>query len=678
MIQKKTNSLLAGLIIISSAILCESISFAERKIEYKTTRAEAESRLLSDIKYLADDERQGRGIGTDGLNQAAEYIRDEFAKAGLDVTQAKGSAFQSFTMVTGRELGKDNSLEFIGPDGQVIKLELEKDANTCSFGGSGEFNAELVFAGYAIKSETPAYNDFEQVDVKGKVVLIIRRVPGQGRSPQPFTNPHGELSQHATLQSKINNAMKAGTAAVLIVNDPFTVSKSFSDASAAVSKAKDRVVAAAEVFEKADPKAEADYQQARKQLTQRIKQLEDQRQTEKEGDFDKLIPFGNAGYGKGGAPPVFHVKQSTCNKLLKAALDKSILDLEAEIEQDLMPHSVALTGWKARGKTAIKTIRSEVKNVIGVLEGKGPLADETIVIGAHYDHVGLGGPGSLAPGIKEVHNGADDNGSGTVSLLELARQLGSRKQKMPRRLVFIAFTAEERGLIGSARYVKEPVFPLDKTIAMFNMDMVGRMRDNKLIVFGNGTSPRWNPILEKLEKKYELEFTRKPQGTGPSDQTSFYLKKIPVLHFFTGTHGDYHRPTDDWQKINIAGMAQVVDLLEEIVVDTAMQKDRPVYKATRGNARMPRSGSRPYFGSIPEFGSEESGYAIQGVAPDSPAAKGGLKSGDVIIKLGKADIKDLNDFDLSLRKFKAGDEVEVTVKRDKKEVTLKVILGKPC
>jgi Zn-dependent M28 family amino/carboxypeptidase len=306
------------------------------------------------------------------------------------------------------------------------------------------------------------------------------------------------------------------------------------------------------------------------------------------------------------------------------------------------------------------------------------LADETVVIGAHYDHVGRGGPGSFVPGSNEIHNGADDNASGTVSLLELARRLGSRQEKLPRRVVFIAFTGEESGLIGSARYTKEPIFPLETTIAMLNMDMVGRLQDDKLTVFGSGTSPIWDEMLKRQAKDAHFEVSLKPEGMGPSDHQSFFMKQIPVLHFFTGTHNDYHRPSDDWEKINIPGTERIVELIEKLTIEVASLPERPKYVAVQGTAQIgERAGSRPYFGSVPDFGNEKPGYSLGGVVPGGPAEKGGLKGGDRIVLLGTNKIENLSDFDLALRKFSPGDTVEVTVMRGDDKVTLKVVLDKP-
>jgi hypothetical protein len=262
-------------------------------------------------------------------------------------------------------------------------------------------------------------------------------------------------------------------------------------------------------------------------------------------------------------------------------------------------------------------------------------------------------------------------------LIELARRFASRPEKPSRRLVFIAFTAEERGLIGSAHYVKEPVFPLEKTVAMFNLDMVGRLRDNELTVFGTGTSPGWKTLADELARKHEFDVTHKPEGFGPSDHSSFYGQRIPVLHFFTNSHSDYHRPSDDWDKVNVAGMRRIIHFIEDVVLDTLAQSERPEYVEVKGRATIDRSGARPYFGSIPDFASEEAGYSLQGVSPGSPADEAGLKGGDRIVDLGGQKIGGLEDFDLALRKFSAGDQVEVKVVRDGEEKVFKVTLGRP-
>jgi hypothetical protein len=277
--------------------------------------------------------------------------------------------------------------------------------------------------------------------------------------------------------------------------------------------------------------------------------------------------------------------------------------------------------------------RIDAKNVVAVLEGEGSHADETIVIGAHYDHLGRGEPGTLDPGSHEIHHGADDNASGVAAMLEIARKLAALDKKLPRRIVFIAFTGEERGLYGSGHYVKDPLVPLDKTIAMLNLDMVGRLTDDKLIVYGNGTATQWNDLLDRLNDQYHFQLTRHPEGFGPSDHSSFYAKQIPVLFFFTGTHKQYHRPSDTFDTINVDGMRRVADLVADAAVDIAQSEGRPTYQEI-ASGEFTKTGSRPYFGSIPDFSQEQPGYSLMGVSKGGPAERAGIKAGDTILKLG--------------------------------------------
>ena len=562
-------------------------------------------------------------------------------------------------------------------DGKAIDLKQDVDFRPCSFGGSGKIEGELVFAGYGIDSAAKHFQEFKGVPVKGKVVIVMRRVPRQDDPHGPFNGPHGDISSDGDLRTKLSNAIAAGASALLIVNDPLTVQKNAKESAGMVRKAADRVVEAAEALEAA--KGDAPVAHALKNLSEAVAGLKHARAVDKRGDNDPLMVFGYGGNGKDGNIPVLQLSDAAADRLLKAALGKTLPQLEAAIDHDLKPQSALLAGWKAEGVATIRRVSVEVKNVIGVLEGEGPHADETVILGAHYDHLGRGGPGSgsLLESSSEIHNGADDNASGSVSLIELARHFAHQKKKLGRRLVFIAFTGEEEGLIGSAHYVKDPVFPLEKTVAMINLDMVGRLREDKLTVFGMATSGEWKGLVELAVRAHHLRLIPKPEGFGPSDHSSFYAKKIPVLFFFTGSHSDYHRPTDDWQKINIPGMDRVIEIVEDVAATIAREPERPAYVEVKEQGVIGRGGSRPYFGSIPDFSSEEAGYSLSGVAPGGPADRAGLKAGDRIIQFGDRKITGLDDFDLALRKFVPGDEVPVTVLRGGKMVRLKVVLDKP-
>ncbi len=500
-------------------------------VSHAEVAPEVKSRLTEDLKYLASDDLEGRGVGTNGINLAADFVAKAFREAGLDISKAGGDPFQEFSMTTGAKLGEKNFLKFVGPDGAAIELAIDKDFQTCSFGASGTFNGDLVFGGYAIDSKDAQFQELEGIDVKGKIVIVLRKTPRQADPHGPFGAQHGGIAPQADLRSKVSNTFGKGAAAILFVNDPYSSRK---EAEAAKQKIKDLsepVVAAAETLLATDAGNEAAVKEARAKLAETVDKVRKLREESEKANRDALMKFGYGGFNQGQQLPIFHITQAVADQVLKGAFKKTLADLEAEIDKDLKPKSAVLTGWKGEGTTSVELVKAEVKNVIGVIEGAGPLAEETVVVGAHYDHVGMGGKDSLAPGVKEVHNGADDNGSGTVTLMELARRFGARKEKLKRRLVFIAFTAEESGLIGSDKYCKEPLYPLDKTIAMINMDMVGRLKEEKLIIYGTGTSPHWKPEIERLNGQYKFDLALKPEGFGPSDQSSFYAKKIPVLHF---------------------------------------------------------------------------------------------------------------------------------------------------
>jgi hypothetical protein len=643
------------------------------------TASVSQDRLLTDIKYLASDELEGRGVGLAGLDAAADYIRDQFARSGLKLDSVDGGPYQTFTMSTGASLGSPNSLEIAGPEGKSLTLTQKTDFQPQSFGASGTFTGELVFCGYGIEAPDKNFDEFAGVDLKGKVAIIMRKVPQQGNPHANFSDARGGVSSHGELRTKLDRAFAKGALAVLFVNDPHSGRNELEQGKKEVAQLADAVATAAVDFEAVDPQDTDKQSAARKKLSEEVARYKAGKGHLGTSEPDTLMKFGYGGHDAIRNLPVLHITRAVCDQVLKPALDKTLADIESAIDKDLKPQSAVLTGWSASGVATIERKQALVKNVVAVLEGAGPLAEETIVVGAHYDHVGRGGAGSFVPGSNEIHNGADDNASGTVSLLELARRLGARREKLSRRIVFVAFTGEEMGLFGSARYTKEPIFPLDKTIAMINMDMVGRLQNDKLTIFGAGTSPVWNDMLNRLGKESHFDLSLKPEGMGPSDHQSFFLKQIPVLHFFTGTHGDYHRPSDDWEKINIPGTERVVNLVEKLVIELAGLQERPQYIAVKGTAQISDrpAGSRPYFGSVPDFGVEKPGYALSGVAPDGPAEKGGLKAGDRIVQLGQHKIDNLADFDDALRKFSPGDTVEVAVMRGEERLVLKVILDKP-
>ena len=324
----------------------------------------------------------------------------------------------------------------------------------------------------------------------------------------------------------------------------------------------------------------------------------------------------------------------------------------------------------------LRKVTRTTANVVGVLEGGDPvLKKEAIVIGAHYDHIGLGELGSLAEGRgQEIHNGADDNASGTAGLIELARALALQRASVKRSIVFVAFTAEEEGLLGSKHYVSAPAFPLENTVAMINMDMIGRMKDDRVIVGGSGTSPLWKEMLPRL-RPANLDLKFQDDGYGPSDHASFYAKDVPVLFFFTGVHQDYHRPSDDFDKINLTGAGKVLSLVFETAQELAQQDVRPVFsKAKESKESRGRGEFRVYLGTIPDYGEEVEGVKLSGVREGSPAAKAGMKGGDIIVECTGKQIKNVYDYTYILGERKPGEVVEIVVLRGNERVKLQVTL----
>ena len=364
------------------------------------------------------------------------------------------------------------------------------------------------------------------------------------------------------------------------------------------------------------------------------------------------------------ALPVLIISRQAADRVLSL----SGLSL-SKLEQ--APSSRALTG-----EISLTTdiVRNEVPayNVIGMLEGSDPLLKkEAIIIGAHYDHLGRGGEGSgsLAPRSGEIHYGADDNASGTAGVLELARLFSTQTPKPKRTIVFMAFGGEEEGLLGSNYYVNHPLLPLANTVAMINMDMIGRMKDSKLVIGGVGTAKEWRDIMA-AEKSFQL--TLNEDGFGPSDHSSFYAKQIPVLFFWTGTHTDYHKPSDTFEKINYDDEARILGLVARIVNQLDTADKRLTYTTAKSDATPRTGGFRVFLGTIPSYADSDNGLLLDGVRDDSPAAKAGLKAGDRIVKIGTRDIKNVYDYTAALGEMKAGEEYAIEVLRGTERLSLKI------
>ncbi len=639
---------------------------------------EVEERLYEIVKFLAADEREGRGVGTAGLDASAEYVAARFSELGLKTSLYDGTPFQEFSMTTSAEMGEPNLLSWnLTPQGATpseVAWQVGGDFTPLAIGGSAKIDMPVVFAGYGISARDEAYDDYAGIDVKGKAVIVLRHEPQQDNPHSAFAGT--DDSPLAALSRKFSNAFEHEAGLVIFVTDEHELKKRVAECEQDLARTHEELATLHRTFKALAAPSDDE----RKAHAAEVDRLLDEMLTRRdavEAERDPLFEFRRAGTTGGAARiPAIHCRRAALDAILKTSLGTNLATLEAQIDHGPAPASRELPGVRLVGEVTVMQRRAQVKNVLAVLEGQGPHAEETVVIGAHYDHLGRGGAESRSPTSNEIHNGADDNASGTAGLIEIARILSRREQPLGRRVVFAAFTGEESGLIGSQQYCKEPLFPLDQTVAMLNMDMIGRMQDHKLIVYGFDTATEFGPLLERINEQHKFQITRQSGGTGPSDHASFYLQKVPVLHFFTGTHSDYHLASDDLEKLNLPDMQQVTDFVADVAVELANADKRPEYQEVASSMAM-RGGDRPYFGSIPDFSQDKPGYALSGVSAGGPAGKAGLKAGDIIIRLGESKIGNLEDFDSALRKHKAGEKVSVVVQRDGSEQTFEVTLERP-
>jgi hypothetical protein len=574
-------------------------------------------RMKKDIFFLASPECEGRGVGTKGIDLAADYIANELKNAGLKPGAKDGSYFQPFTVAQGQPvIVATNTLTFKGPQGQTTELVLDKDFKVQPMAATGKVEAPVVFAGYGLSVPEAKYDDFGGVDVAGKIVVVIRRVPRYDSKLPPFA---GDKDAHVGLESKIANCEIHKAAAVLFINDQGQA---------------------------------------------------------KEGDNFAVYTDVAAA-----SVPVLQLRRAVLDTMLESGNKTTLTDLEKAIDEDLKPRSAPIAGWTASLQTNVVRAGFPCKNIIGVLEGAGPLADETVVIGAHYDHLGFGGFGSLAksPSTKQIHPGADDNGSGTTSVIEMARHFGAMKERQGRRLVFMLFSGEERGLLGSKYYCnKEPLFPLEKTVAMINLDMVGRLGEGEkkptLNAEGLGSGKDFDKLVEKKNADFGFNLQLSKAIIPYSDHASFSSKKVPVIFLWTGKHEDYHRPTDTADKINIAGMAKIASFAEKFVAYFMTLEKRPEYIAYAEKSAGPGAGPmgpRMRIGIV--YGDDTNkGVLLDSVTEGGPAGKAGIKAGDRIVSIAGLPTPNVNTYMAVMQKQKANMPLEITVSRDGKELKLSV------
>ena len=586
--------------------LFSSFLFAQNKIHNPLITAEE---IKANIYYLASDDMKGRFTGSPEERKAGDYIKSEFETYGLKPA-FNGKWFQEFPFVEKVVLTKSNSL-LLDINGKKQNLKPGKDFTTVSYSADGKITGDLVFVGYGISAPKLNYDDYAGLDVKGKIVVVMKYHPEHDSSKSEF-------DRYASFRNKATIAKEKGASGIILVNGYSPVN---------------------------------------------------------EDD-----PLMNLHYD--GAPPmtdilVQNMKRSFVDQLFKSE-GFIFSDYQKKIDAIKKPASFAFKNVKATISTDVKEIVNKGRNVAGMIEGSDPiLKKEYLVIGAHYDHLGIDQlrESSMYKGKEPmIHHGADDNASGTSGLLEIAEKFGSIKERVKRSIIFVAFSGEELGILGSTYFTNNSPVPLNEIDAMLNMDMVGRLNsENSLTIIGTGTSSEWKTLLND-KNKYGFKLGFNDSGSGGSDHQAFTNKNIPVLFFFTGTHSDYHKPSDTADKINNEGEARVVNYVYDIADDIDLEAKRPDFikvaePSNRGEVR-----SRVTVGTVPEFGFNGNGYKISGVTEGGPAAKAGMKANDIIIKFGPKTVNNIYDFMYAIGDYKAGDKVDVIVLRDGKEVKLNVEL----
>jgi len=583
------------------------------------------SRVRSDIEFFASDDQEGRGLETKGIERSAERIMAEYQKFGLLPGMPEGSYRQPFEVTLGDVVISEVSrVKLTAPNGSTMDLKLGDEYQPIRRGKNSAATGGLVFLGYGITSEEDAYDDYADIDVEGKIVVVIRREP-QSYDGGAFKGT--ATTSNAYIDRKLELMSKAKAAAVLFVND-------FASC----------------------PTPEKD-------------------------ELATPSSFGN----DGDTLPFAHVKQAVVDRILAATPLKtsdgssfsSLREVEQYIDTNLKPVSQELTGWSADVVTKFQANTVIAYNLIGIIEGEGPLSDETIVIGGHYDHLGFGGFGSRTPNRRgEIHNGADDNASGTAAVVELARRIASGP-KPRRRMVFICFSGEERGLIGSNYYVKHPVIPLADTVAMLNFDMIGNLKNNVVEVNGVGSAMEFRNIALNADNATPINITIIDSAFAGSDHLPFYQKGIPVMFCFTGMTSIYHTPDDDFKTLNIEGAVSVIDYSEQLLRRIDELEKPPTFVSAQPRNRRAAVRS-PYLGIQPDLAaSGTEGIVIRSVREDSPAAASGLQTGDVIISVGETKVEGYQTLIETLIAAKPGDKLKVTFKRGDEEKQTEVTLGEP-
>ncbi len=562
---------------------------------------------------------EGRGVGSEGIELAAKYIAGQFAHIGLDPAGDEGTYFQAFSMTLHPRLTDTGRLAFSGDDAE---RKQGMDFIPFNFSSEESFDGGAVFCGYGVINAEKAWDDFKDLDLSGGVAVMFEG------EPPAWADEDGNPTPHSMHRNKVYNAKDRGAVAVLFVN--------------------------------VEPDA---------------------------GGKDRLAEFMPEGADAYGIPAM-QVSRAMIEGRLSAGGLASLDELQKKLDEGGFV-SAGLAHITVSGQAGLKRATAPTRNVLGMLRGQGPHADEVVVIGAHYDHLGIRKPmmrrfkaGKLvAEEIRpQIHNGADDNASGTSGLIEIARMF-AEGPRPERSVLFAAFSGEESGLHGSKHYVEHPTVPLDRTAAMLNLDMIGRLapESDRVTVFGVQCAKEFQEVLEEGGRKAGLTIAPAVDEGGRSDHASFFRKDVPSLHFFSGNHADYHQPSDDSEKINARGGVQIAKLVYHATAGIAGLPERPTFqvvKQDKAERKATTTTFRVVMGLTPNYAEDgQPGMAVDAVSPEGPAQVAGMKAGDRIIRINGKSIANVYDYMASTRGNKAGDTVEVVVLRDGKELPLSVALA---
>lgn len=584
-------------ILFLAALAC---TFAQEKPKSSEISA---TELKKHVSYLASDALQGRKTGMPGDSLAAEYEHKVLTQEGL--IPLFGNGFQHFRVTDKIIYGPNNILELHGST-----LKLDADFAPFAFSENASFAGEVVFCGYGfdISEDSLKWNDYSGMDVKGKIVMILRADPEIDKLKSSFI-------KYSRDRDKVLQARDMGASAVLLVSG--------------------------KIF---DPE-------------------------------DKFEPLAKGEQSVG--IPAFRISRTVANSILEAK-KLNIDDLEQKLNEQRSP-DIFNTGVSLSGKSDVMQTTIPTRNVVMMIPGSDPvLKNQFVVIGAHFDHLGWGGPGSgsRVPDAVAIHYGADDNASGSAMILELAKKLEAHPESHRRSIAVLGFSGEEMGLLGSKNFVNSNDFDLKKVDAMVNLDMVGRLTDStKLQIGGVGTAEPFKKIIYNSCDTTKLKLALSEEGYGPSDHASFYSKDVPVLFLTSGAHLDYHTPADTWNKINYKGMVEIADVAYRIICNLAnsdtklaFQEAGPKLATGRGISR--RKGVT--LGIMPDFaGNVKNGLRADLITPGRPAAIGGMKKGDIIISINGKPVGNIQDYMFRLNQLKFDETIHVEVLRGgKKEVLI--------